>query len=60
MQKKNYELSERIARDMTEAIDKAGCDVLITECSACKMQIEHLTGKKAVHPIKLLAKSCGL
>jgi Fe-S oxidoreductase len=60
MQKKNYELSEKIGEEMVSAIKGMDVEEVLTECSACKMQIEHLTGKKAVHPIKVLAKIYGL
>ena len=32
----------------------------LTECSTCRMQIEHGAGKRALHPIKLLAMAYGL
>jgi Fe-S oxidoreductase len=38
-------------------IEKASPDYIITECAACKMQIEHLTGKRVLHPIMVLAKN---
>ncbi|MCJ7693208.1 MAG: heterodisulfide reductase-related iron-sulfur binding cluster, partial [Sedimentisphaerales bacterium] len=60
MQKKNYDLSVNIAKDMLDAIKKSDADYIMTECSACKMQIEHLAGKKAVHPVMVLAKIYGL
>lgn len=60
MQKKNYDLSVAIGTDMARAIDEMDADNVITECAACKMQIEHLTGKKVHHPIKILARAAGL
>jgi anaerobic glycerol-3-phosphate dehydrogenase C subunit len=60
MQKKNYELSTQIGRKLAELIDKSDADTILTECSTCKMQIEHLTNKKTEHPIKMLAKAYGL
>ena len=45
---------------MAEALNAAGKKFVMTECAACKMQIEQLTGKKVVHPIKVLAKAYGL
>ncbi|MGD0785568.1 MAG: anaerobic glycerol-3-phosphate dehydrogenase subunit C [Sedimentisphaerales bacterium] len=60
MQKKNYELSTQIGRKLAELIEKSDADTILTECSTCKMQIEHLTGKKTLHPIKILAKAYGL
>jgi FAD/FMN-containing dehydrogenase/Fe-S oxidoreductase len=60
MQKKNYDLSVDIAKDMLDAIKRSDADYIMTECSACKMQIEHLAGKKAVHPVMILAEIYGL
>jgi anaerobic glycerol-3-phosphate dehydrogenase C subunit len=60
MQKKNYELSGQIAEDLKEKLLGAKLDAsdvknVLTECSACKMQIEHIANVTAVHPIKVLA-----
>jgi Fe-S oxidoreductase len=55
MQKKNYELSTRIASNLTKALQKSKIDFVLTECSACKMQIEQISEKTAIHPIKILA-----
>jgi FAD/FMN-containing dehydrogenase/Fe-S oxidoreductase len=71
MQKKNYDLSMQIGKKLAEKIEKTGADVILTECSTCKMQIEQLTGRKPAfgevshfggveHPIKVLAKAYGL
>ncbi|MHC4722101.1 MAG: heterodisulfide reductase-related iron-sulfur binding cluster, partial [Planctomycetota bacterium] len=60
MQKKNYDLSIQIAKDMVEALNALDTKHIMTECAACKMQIEQLTGKKVIHPIKVLAKAYGL
>jgi FAD/FMN-containing dehydrogenase/Fe-S oxidoreductase len=55
MQKKNYELSSKIAASLTDALNNCDRDCVITECSACKMQIEHISDKIVRHPIKILA-----
>jgi anaerobic glycerol-3-phosphate dehydrogenase C subunit len=59
MQKKNYELSERIAQSLKDALDNTSAQSVLTECAACGMQIEHISGKHALHPIKVLAKAYG-
>jgi Fe-S oxidoreductase len=58
MQKKNYDLSSQIASRLKEALDKSPAGTVLTECAACKMQIEHLSGRTVRHPIKILA-DCG-
>jgi len=55
MQKKNYELSERIAQSLKNTLENTVAQCVLTECAACGMQIEHISGKRAIHPIKILA-----
>jgi anaerobic glycerol-3-phosphate dehydrogenase C subunit len=57
MQKKNYELSTRIAANVKKALEKSNIDSVLTECSACKMQLEHISNKTVTHPIKILAQA---
>lgn len=56
MQKKHHELSEAIGGALARRIEAIDPDVILTECAACGMQIEHLTGRKTLHPAKLLAE----
>ena len=60
MQKKNYELSSQIAESLKKALEQSPVKNVLTECAACKMQIEHISGKTAVHPVKIVAESYGL
>ncbi|MBL7215957.1 MAG: FAD-binding protein [Phycisphaerae bacterium] len=55
MQKKNRQLAEAIGGRLSGAIADSGADIIVTECAACAMQIQHLTHKQVIHPIKLLA-----
>jgi FAD/FMN-containing dehydrogenase/Fe-S oxidoreductase len=57
MQKKNYELSSQIAGSLKEALEKSPTKNVLTECSACKMQIEHISEAVVLHPIKVLAEA---
>lgn len=59
MQKDKYELSEKISENLRDALKRTPAKIVLTECAACGMQIEHISGKKAVHPIKLLAECYG-
>lgn len=59
MQKDKYELSEKISENLKDALKRTSAKIVLTECAACGMQIEHISGKKAVHPIKLLAECYG-
>ncbi len=60
MQKKHYDLSMEIGREMAEVINNSYAEFVMTQCGACKMQIEHLTGKKVQHPAKILARAYNL
>jgi FAD/FMN-containing dehydrogenase/Fe-S oxidoreductase len=57
MQKKNYELSTQIATRLKEALERSPIKNVLTECAACKMQIEHISGATVVHPVKILAEA---
>tara|TARA_R110002049_G_scaffold2750_2_gene21543 strand:+ start:356666 stop:359641 length:2976 start_codon:yes stop_codon:yes gene_type:complete len=59
LQKKNYRNSLRIGWPLISAMRSARVSAATTECSACKMQIEHGSGNQTVHPIKLLAYAYG-
>lgn len=54
MQKKNYELSSQIAASLKDALEKSPIKNVLTECSACKMQIEYISDCFVRHPIKVL------
>jgi Fe-S oxidoreductase len=56
MQKKNYELSEQIAAGLKDTLEKSATKNVLTECAACKMQIEHISNCLVRHPIKVLAE----
>ncbi len=56
MQKKKYAISMKIGEKLAEAIKNRPEQIVLTECGACKMQIEHMTGKKVMHPVKILAE----
>lgn len=59
LQKKNYRNSLRIGWPLISAMRSAPVSIATTECSACKMQIEHGSDRKTLHPLKLLAYAYG-
>lgn len=59
LQKKNYRNSLRIGWPLISTLRKSTIRTATTECSACKMQIEHGSGMTTIHPIKLLAYAYG-
>ncbi len=60
MQKKNYELSLQISESLTKALESAPTKNVLTECAACKMQIEHISDCIVRHPVKILVQSYGV
>ncbi len=60
MQQKNYALSSQISESLAKSLSTASTRLALTECAACKMQIEHLAPVQATHPIKLMARAYGL
>jgi len=59
LQQKNYRNSLRIGWPLITAMRKHTAQAAATECSACKMQIEHGSGRATLHPLKLLAYAYG-
>ncbi|WP_372896862.1 anaerobic glycerol-3-phosphate dehydrogenase subunit C [Stieleria sp.] len=59
LQRKNYRNSLRIGWPMISALRHSGAQLACTECSACKMQIQHGTDLQTLHPLKLLAYAYG-
>ncbi|QDT37499.1 Anaerobic glycerol-3-phosphate dehydrogenase subunit C [Stratiformator vulcanicus] len=54
---RNYDSSLAIGRPLIQRLKSGAFDVGTSECSACRMQMGHRSGLKAVHPIRLLARS---
>jgi glycerol-3-phosphate dehydrogenase subunit C len=52
--RENYEISQEIGRDLSEAIDRLKPEIILSDCEGCRMQIRHLTGLKVLHPIQIL------
>jgi len=59
LQKKNYRNSLRVGWPLISTMRSAGNSKAASECSTCKMQIEHAAGRQTLHPLKLLAFAYG-
>jgi Fe-S oxidoreductase len=59
LRQKNYRNSLRIGWPLITAMRNHSAQAAATECSACKMQIEHGSGRATLHPLKLLAYAYG-
>jgi len=60
LQHKNYRESLRIGWKLISQFRDPGLQAGVTECSACKIQMEQGTTIPTIHPIKLLAFCYGL
>lgn len=56
----NYETSLAIGRELLARMRQPDFIVGATECSSCKLQMEHEAPVPTVHPLKLLAAAYGL
>jgi FAD/FMN-containing dehydrogenase/Fe-S oxidoreductase len=57
---KNYRSSLRAGLKLISRLRHPDLQAGVTECSACKVQMEQGTRKPTIHPVKLLALSYGL
>jgi FAD/FMN-containing dehydrogenase/Fe-S oxidoreductase len=56
----SYDLSMRTGRPLFDRVAEVVPDVIVSDCSTCRMQLAHATGLTAVHPITLLAEAYGV
>jgi len=61
MKQKNYDESMIIGRQLFEALtaQEHGITCGLTESSTCRIQMEHGSGKRVLHPIEVLAQAYG-
>jgi Fe-S oxidoreductase len=59
MQAQHAELADTIGQATAKSVAEGHYDLLASECSACRMQLTHLTGRQAFHPIHFLAEWYG-
>ncbi|MFC1764253.1 FAD-linked oxidase C-terminal domain-containing protein [Planctomycetota bacterium] len=60
LQKKNARISQRMAQTLRLRLAEEPLGQVLTECAACQMQIEHTTGRSALHPIQVVARAYNL
>jgi FAD/FMN-containing dehydrogenase/Fe-S oxidoreductase len=60
MKRTSYDLSLTAGGPVFDRIAQVKPDLVATECSTCRMQIEQATGLPAIHPIMILAAAYGL
>ncbi len=52
--KETYDVSISIGQGLAGALKEFGAPVVVSDCEGCRMQIRHLTGLEAVHPLQIL------
>lgn len=60
LKRANYRSSIRAGWDLISHMRRPEIQAGVTECTACKMQMEQGTNKPTLHPIKILALAYGL
>jgi Fe-S oxidoreductase len=60
LQADHYETSLEAGRAMLEELSRPAVRAGSSECSACRMQMEDGSGKRALHPVQYLALAYGL
>jgi len=56
----NYESSLRAGKRMLDEVNRPGVLFGSSECSACRLQMQEGSGKRALHPVQYLAYAYGL
>jgi anaerobic glycerol-3-phosphate dehydrogenase C subunit len=57
LKKENFDLSMAIGERLFQEIRDSHVDEIVTSCGACAMQILQGTGRRAIHPLSLMAKA---
>ena len=60
LKKEYYELSLKVAKPLFDAVVSADAPVTATDCPLAALQIEQGTGRRAQHPIRILAAAYGI
>jgi glycerol-3-phosphate dehydrogenase subunit C len=60
--KEKYEISMDVGQSLFDFIsrDVSNSPVIVCDSETCRWQITHATGKPAIHPVELIAKSYGI
>ena len=56
----HYETGRRYARKLVEGVQTQSADMVMTDCGMSALRIEKETGRRALHPVEVLAMAYGL
>jgi Fe-S oxidoreductase len=59
MAAENWELSTTIGADLAEKLSRGTCDVAVTDCPTCAIQIEDIGDFCVKHPVEIVADAMG-
>ncbi len=60
MKARHYETGRRYARKLVEGVEEQAAAMVMTDCGMSALRIEKETGRRALHPIEVLAQAYGL
>jgi len=58
--REKYDLSMAVGTSLQEAIQATDAGRTVSDCEACRWQMEHLSGRPSIHPITVLWEAYGL
>ncbi|MTJ84049.1 MAG: anaerobic glycerol-3-phosphate dehydrogenase subunit C [Telmatospirillum sp.] len=54
-----YPASMAVGQRLFDRVAETRPEMVVTECATCRMQIEHGTGVRAIHPVEILLEAYG-
>lgn len=57
LERAHYAESMDIGGGVFAAVGQGDFEIVLTDCGACKLQIEHGTGRKVMHPLEVLCRA---
>jgi len=57
MKRGTYDFSMAVGKPLFDRVGQVKPDVLVSDCSTCRMQLTHATGLPTSHPVTLLAEA---
>ena len=52
-----YEIAMQVGSSLFEAVKASGVATVLTDCGTCRVQIEHGTGVKTLHPMSIIRQA---
>ena len=52
--KEKYDIAQEIGSELFHVVRESGADFATSECGTCRVQIQHGSGMKALHPVSIL------